>query len=173
MLSLLFHYMGFIEDELSEVKKLCEHVVPGTKLVSCVKTMVRAEIKRTDFKKVTVCIQFPNNYPTEPLLIELKSKTLSERLLQGLTNVCEQEIRKFLGKAQILPVIKFLRNFIDENPLSCCYDEINKVKKLLSEEDELKLKQKTSSIIFKIQNKNYYLNFRIIIPDNYPLSSIW
>lgn len=164
--------MGLIEDELTEVKKLCEHVVPGTKLVSCVKTMVRAEIKRTDFKKVIVCIQFPDNYPTESLLIELKSKTLSDKLLQGLTNVCEQEIKKSLGKPQVLVAIKFLRNFIDENPLSCCYDEINKLKQSLNEDDELKLRQKTSSIVFKINNKNYYLNFRVTIPDNYPLSSI-
>lgn len=164
--------MGLIEDELAEVKKLCEHVVPGTKLVSCVKTMVRAEIKRTDFKKVIICIQFPTNYPTEPLLIELKSKTLSDKLLQGLTNVCEQEIKKSLGKPQVLLAIKFLRNFIDENPLSCCYDEINELKKLLNDSDVLKLKQKASSIVFKINNKNYYLNFRVVVPDYYPLNCI-
>lgn len=164
--------MGLIEDELAEVKKLCEHVVPGTKLISCVKTMVRAEIKRTDFKKVIICIQFPANYPTEPLLIELKSKTLSDKLLQGLTNVCEQEIKKSLGKPQVLLVIKFLRNFIDENPLSCCYDEISELKKFLNDEDILKLKQKTSSIVFKINNQKYYLNFRVVIPDYYPLSCI-
>lgn len=164
--------MGLIEDELAEVEKLCEHVVPGTKLVSCVKTMVRAEIKRTDFKKVIVCIQFPENYPAAVLLIELKSKTLSGKLLQGLTNVCETEIKKSLGKPQVLLTIKFLRNFIDENPLSCCYDEISQLKHSLNEQDELRLKQKTSSIVFIINNKNYYLNLRAFIPDNYPLSCI-
>lgn len=164
--------MGLIEDELAEVKKLCEHVVPGTKLVSCVKTMVRAEIKRTDFKKIIICIQFPENYPTIPILIELKSKTLSDKLLQGLTNVCEQEVKKSLGKPQVLLAIKFISNFIDENPLSCCYDEISKLKKCLSQDDELKLKQKTSSIIFKITQKSYYLNFKVLIPDNYPLTCI-
>lgn len=164
--------MGLIEDELSEVKKLCEHVVPGTKLVSCVKTMVRVEIKRTDFKKIVICMQFPENYPAKLLLIELKSKTLSEKLLQGLTNVCEQEIKKSLGKPQILLVIKFIRHFIDENPLSCCYDEISALKNSFNEEDDLKLKQKTSSILFKINNKKYYLKFRVIIPDNYPINVI-
>ncbi|KAJ8971560.1 hypothetical protein NQ314_000647 [Rhamnusium bicolor] len=164
--------MGFIEDELSEVKKLCEHVVPGTRLVSCVKTMVRAEMKRTEFKRLVVCIQFPENYPRTPLLIELKSKTLSDKLLQGLTNVCEQEIKKSLGKPQVLNTIKFLRNFIDENPLSCCYDEITLLKKTLSGEDELKLKQKSSSLILKVFNAKYYLNCRILVPDNYPLTAV-
>lgn len=164
--------MGFIEDELNEVKRLCENVVPGTKLVSCVRSMVRAEIKRTDFKKIVICMQFTENYPHSPLLLELKSKTLSEKLLQGLSNVCEAEAKKYLGKGQILNVIKFLRNFIDENPLSCCYDEINVLKKSLNEKDEFKLKQKSSSIILKVNNNQYYLNCKIGIPDNYPLTSV-
>lgn len=75
--------MGFIEDELSEVRKLCEGVVNGSKLVSCVQTMVRVEIKRTIYKCLVVCIQFPSDYPAAPLLIELKSKYLSEKLLFG------------------------------------------------------------------------------------------
>jgi hypothetical protein len=115
-----------------------------------------------------VCIQFTDTYPNTPLLVELKSKTLSEKLLQGLTNVCEREAKKYLGKAQVLNVIKFLRNFVDENPLCCCYDEINYLKKALSECDELKLKQKSSSIAVKVLNKSYYLSCRVVVPDDYP-----
>ncbi|KAG5897023.1 hypothetical protein JTB14_021746 [Gonioctena quinquepunctata] len=164
--------MGLIDDELSEVRKLCENVVPGSKLVSCVQTMVRTEIKKTDFKKLIVCIQFPENYPKSLLLLELKSKTLSEKLLQRLTNVCEEEIKKYLGKPQVLPTLKFLQNFIEENPLSCCYDEIADIKKSLSGQDEFKLKQKSSSIVLKVFNSKYYVNCRIVVPDNYPLSAI-
>ncbi|CAH1159441.1 unnamed protein product [Phaedon cochleariae] len=164
--------MGLIEDELAEVRKLCEHVVPGTRLVSCVKTMVRVEIKKTEFKKIVLCSQFSKDYPKTPLLIELKSKTLSEKLLQGLTNVCEQEIKKYLGKPQVLNTIKFLRYFLDENPLSCCYDEINCLKKSLSGDDELKLKQKTSSIVLRVYNLKYYLNCRVVVPEQYPTNAI-
>lgn len=89
--------MGIIEDELLEVKKLCEHIVPNTKLISCVPTMVRAEIKKTNFKTIVICAQFPQDYPHSPLLIELKSKTLSDKLLLALTNVCEQELKTKLG----------------------------------------------------------------------------
>ncbi|CAG9762764.1 unnamed protein product [Ceutorhynchus assimilis] len=164
--------MGFVEDELYEVKKLCEHVVPGSKLVSCVPTMVRAEIKRTAFKTLVFCAQFPEEYPKAPLLIELKSKTLSEKLLLSLTNVCEQEVKNLLGKAQVLHVIKFLRKFIDENSLVCCYDEINRVRKALGPQDELKLKQKSSAIALKVYNGEYYLTGKIFVPDDYPLSVI-
>jgi hypothetical protein len=44
---------------------------------------------------------FPENYPQVPIVIELKSKALSERLLYGLSNVCEQEARKFIGQRQV------------------------------------------------------------------------
>lgn len=89
--------MGFVEDELTEVKRLCEHVVAGSKLISCVPTMVRVEIRKTDFKTLSLCLQFPCDYPKVPLLLELKSKTLSEKLLLNLTSVCEQEIKSILG----------------------------------------------------------------------------
>lgn len=36
--------MGFIDDELQEVSKICENVVRGSRLVSCVPSMVRVEI---------------------------------------------------------------------------------------------------------------------------------
>lgn len=165
--------MGLIEDELSEVKKLCEHIIPGSRLVSCVKTMVRIEIKRTEHKTLVACIQFPQTYPREPLLIELKSKTLSEKLLQKLTSVAEEEAKKYLGKAQILKVFIFLRKFIDENPLICCYDEITELKNILNgNNDELKLKQKISTIVLKIVNDRYYLDGKVLVPDSYPIQAI-
>lgn len=40
--------MGFIDDELQEVSKLCQHVITGSKLVSCVQNMVRVEIRLVD-----------------------------------------------------------------------------------------------------------------------------
>lgn len=161
--------MGLIEDELDEVKKLCERVIAGTKLVSCVRTMVRAEIKKTEFKKIIICIQFSENYPREPLLLELKSKTLSEKLLYGLTEKCEEEAKKHLGKPQIMKVLTFLKDFIEQNSLCCCYDEINVLKRSLNlERDEIKLKQKSSLIILKVYNANYFLNVKICVGGNYP-----
>lgn len=58
--------------------------------------------RKTTFKKIVVCIQFPQDYPLSPLLIELKSKTLSTKLLDGLTKVCEKECKGLLNKAQVL-----------------------------------------------------------------------
>ncbi|XP_071453010.1 uncharacterized protein [Hetaerina americana] len=165
--------MGLIAEELDEVKKLCEHVVQGSKLVSCVPTMVRVEIRRTSYKHLVVCIQFPADYPKSCIIIELKSKILSPKLLDGLTSICESEAKKLLGKPQVLPILKFVRNFIDENPLSCCYDEIASIrKKLITEADEFKLKQKNSTISIKVCQESYFLKAKILVPDEYPEQTV-
>ena len=67
--------------------------------------------RRTSTKTLVVCIQFPPDYPSDILLIELKSKTLSEQLLEKLTSVCEQELKKGIGKPQVcLITMSFLYN---------------------------------------------------------------
>ncbi|XP_034247217.1 uncharacterized protein LOC117648671 [Thrips palmi] len=168
--------MGVIDDELQDVSKLCERTIPGCRLISCVESLVRVEISRTNTKKIVVCIQFPPKYPQEILLIELKSRTLSEHLLEKLTSVCEQDLKKRVGKLQILHLLKFIRSFIDENPLSCCYDEISTIKqKVLDpkvEGDELRLKQKSSSLILKVCQGNYFLKTNVIVPEDYPEKAV-
>lgn len=165
--------MGFIEDELSEVKRLCENVVPGSKLVSCVRSMVRVQISKTDYKTIVLCMQFPEDYPKALLLMEVKSKTLSESVLCAILELLEQHLKQFIGKAQILNAIKFLHNFIESSPVSvCCYNEIKELKKKLSEDDELKVKEKSSSLTLKVSNSGYYWKSKITIPDNYPQQAI-
>lgn len=165
--------MGFIDDELLEVKRLCENVVEGSKLVSCVQIMVRVHIEFTETKRLVVCLQFPENYPNDNILIELKSKTLSEALLDKLTKLSEEESKKILGKPQILHVLRRLQVFLKENPLCSCYDEIFNIKKLLNiPVDKLKLKQKNSSLVLVARNDQYYYKGTICVPDNYPENSV-
>ena len=73
---------------------------------------------------------------------------------------------------QVLTILKFIRNFIDENPLSCCYNEIATIKKDLSDSDELKLKQKTSSLNLKVSQGSYFFRAKIRVPEEYPENSV-
>lgn len=112
-----------------------------------------------------------------------------------LTEICENRCKNLSGKAQvkrinlfiflftkkwvnnlfiffqILPALKFLQNFIDENPLICCYDEINCLRKLLQDCDSLKLKQKLSTIILEIHREAYFFKTKIYVPDDYPTTA--
>ena len=61
--------------------------------------------RRTKFKNVIVLLQFPDNYPSAAILLELKSKTLPPSLLSKLTELFDQEIKKFLEKKQVILIL--------------------------------------------------------------------
>lgn len=50
---------------------------------------------------MVVCIQFPAGYPECRLLLELKSKTIPDKLMEKLVAVCDQEADRHLGKKQV------------------------------------------------------------------------
>eukprot|EP00088_Acartia_fossae_P041648 TRINITY_DN43565_c0_g1_i1.p1 TRINITY_DN43565_c0_g1~~TRINITY_DN43565_c0_g1_i1.p1 ORF type:complete len:331 (-),score=38.57 TRINITY_DN43565_c0_g1_i1:165-1157(-) len=160
--------MPLIDDELDELKRCCENQIPDSKVVAAVPAMVRVEITKTTFKKIVCCLMFPNDYPNKHILIELKSKTLSDKLLSGLTKVCEDEAKKYLGRPQILKVLKLVAKFIEDNPLCSCSEEISTLRSMLGSEDTLKLSQKTSTINLTITKNKYLLKTKITIPENYP-----
>ena len=63
-----------------------------------------------------------------------------------------------------------MKNFIVDNPLCVCSEEISNIKKkILSEYDDIRLKQKTSQVVIKLKQDGYHLNARLTVPDNYPL----
>ncbi|ELU12713.1 hypothetical protein CAPTEDRAFT_129847 [Capitella teleta] len=159
---------AIISKELAAVKVKFSQI-EGAELISCVQVMVQIRIARTERKNIVACFQFPEGYPRTPILLELKSKHLSYKLLDGLTRVCEEEAKKMIGQQQILHIAKFIRKFIDDNPLCICSDEISNLKKLLKTGDEIKLKQKTSQVILKLREGQYYMNVKLTVPDNYPL----
>ena len=160
--------MGLIDDELKEIRAVCETQIPNSKVVAAVRDLVRIELEKTECKKLACCFIFPDNYPHNPILFELKSRTLSLKLLDGLTKVTEQECKKILGKPQILFATKFILKFIEDNPLCCCSEEISKVKSLLGPDDVIKLSQKNSSVTLTISKEKYFVKCKLVIPDNYP-----
>lgn len=57
-------------------------------------------IRHSISKQLTVCLRFPDNYPDHHVLVELKSKTLCDKVLHGLTTIAEQQAKDFLGTSQ-------------------------------------------------------------------------
>ena len=74
---------------------------------------------------------------------------------------------------QIIPLTQFLRKFIDDNPLCVCHEEISAIKRIFAaESDDVKLKQKTSQVVLKIRENEYFMHVRLTVPDDYPRSQI-
>ena len=70
-----------------------------------IRALTCLSIRRTKFKNVIVLLQFPEQYPYNGILVELKSKTLPPRLLSKMMELCDQEAKKFLGKPQVSGVV--------------------------------------------------------------------
>ncbi|KAF6036413.1 hypothetical protein EB796_005278 [Bugula neritina] len=164
---------SFLLAELKDLKTRCEKVVAGSTLVACVPQVVQVKISRTEFKELTAHFQFPADYPSSPLTIELKSKPLDFKLLQGLEKVCTDEVKKYVTKQQVMPMLLFIRKFIDDNPLCVCRGEVAHIQKnLLEPGDALKLKQKTSQISLTICGGQYFIKMLFTVPDLYPLEKL-
>ena len=103
-----------------------------------------------------MCAQFPDGYPNEILLLELKSKSILDKLIDGLVRVCEQELDKHKGEQQLLVLVKFVNEFIVSNPFMVCSDELSFIKKDLTREgDEVKIKKKSGTIQYKAFQGRY------------------
>lgn len=162
----------FLEAELAEAKDVIP-TIEGCILVACVPAQVRVSYRKTDQKQLNIILQFPAKYPDDTIVTELTSKTLSDKLLTGLIKMCDEEAKKKLGQKQILHTVNFVRNFVIENPLCVCSEEIASMKKdLLEDCDRLKLKQDTSQILLKIVQEQYVMNLTVTVPDLYPTDQV-
>lgn len=57
--------------------------------------------RKTSHKDIAMCLQFPKDYPQSPLILEIKSKTIPEKFLEGFVRVCDQELKRHVGKKQV------------------------------------------------------------------------
>ncbi|XP_033113874.1 uncharacterized protein LOC117114335 [Anneissia japonica] len=161
--------MSFVKEELDELSKKCTSEVDSSELITCHQASVRVKLRKTKFKNLVVCLQFGDDYPSSPIIIELKSKTISEKLLHGICNIADAEAKKYLGTRQVLPVLKFIRQFLEDNAFAVCSDELSFIKKeLITPEDEIKVKQKSGVLTTNINQKNYFMKLKFTIPNNYP-----
>lgn len=162
-----------IKQELEDLKKRVKLLIPIADVVACYQANVQIKIVKTPYKQLLCQFQFPSNYPDAPILLELKSKTFSPKVLAAMSQLADAESKKILGKPQIITLTKLLSNFICDNPLLVCSEEISQIKKkLVKEEDEFKVKQKTGVINYMIKAKKYFFHLKLTVPVGYPAESL-
>ncbi|EDS37774.1 conserved hypothetical protein [Culex quinquefasciatus] len=165
--------MGLIEDEVLEVSRLCCNVILGSKLITCMSSLIRVDLYQTESRQLTACIRFPSEYPRNKLLVEFKSKTMSLTFLERFTKICDEKGAGFVGKPQVMSMLKFVDGYLRENPLCIVTQEIFGVKKLLEGTGgELKLRQKSSSVSLMARGGPYYFGAKFHVPEEYPVQRI-
>lgn len=75
--------------------------------------------------------------------------------------------------------MKFIDNYLRENPLCIAYDEIFAIKQLLRRKNdsgaaggEFKCLQKTSSVLLIVNERDFYYKAKVHVPTEYPAKSI-
>jgi hypothetical protein len=109
-----------LEEELRELPRRLGAVLDA-ELITCHHSMVQIKVRlvqeaawreetgcilnissrKSAHKQITACMQFPAGYPDCRVLLELKSKTIPDKLLEKLVSVCDQEADKCLRKKQV------------------------------------------------------------------------
>ena len=58
--------------------------------------------RRTEKKQLTACFMFPEEgYPRLPIILELKSKVMPDKLLNGLSKLCDEQCKSLTGQQQV------------------------------------------------------------------------
>ncbi|XP_058463986.1 uncharacterized protein LOC131438171 [Malaya genurostris] len=165
--------MGLIDDEVNEVSRLCCNVIPNSKLITCMNSLIRVDINQTNTRQLTVCIRFPIEYPKNKLLLEFKSRSLPTIFLDRFTKLCDEKITEFVGKPQVISVLKFVDTYLRENPLCIVTEEIFNIKRTLDENcGELKIRQKSSSLFLTARGGPFHFSAKFYIADQYPVERI-
>ena len=75
--------------------------------------------------------------------------------------------------SQVLDILIFIRKFLDENPFTVCSEELAFIKKeLITDEDEIKTKQKAGVVSLHINVQGYFVKLKCRIPNEYPEQQI-
>ena len=57
--------------------------------------------RKTEHKQLRLLIMFPEEYPQKCLMIEVKSKSLPERVMKLIESITEKEAKKLQGQYQV------------------------------------------------------------------------
>jgi len=165
--------MEFINKEVADIKDRLSRFVLCSEIVSCNRQLVQIKIVKTPHRQLLCQFQFPEKYPDIPILIELKSKVFPVKVIKLLNDRCDEEAKKLVGRAQVISLVKFTSKFLDDNPLMVCSEEVTFIKKSLADgQDDLKIRQKSGVLRYKIVKDRYYLDVKITVPEFYPAECV-
>jgi len=86
--------MSFLDEELAKIRKELEDSVEGLEILSTSQHSVQVKIWKTEYKQLRLLIMFPEEYPDKCLMVEVKSKSLPERVMKLIENIAEKEAKK-------------------------------------------------------------------------------
>ncbi|XP_065072274.1 uncharacterized protein LOC135696715 [Rhopilema esculentum] len=165
--------MDFIGKEIEDIKGRLKNMVDCAAIIGCNRQLIQIKLVKTPHRQLLCQFQFPENYPDNPIIIELKSNLFEVKVLCLLSERCDVEAKKLVGRAQVISMTKFISKFLDDNPLMVCSEEVSYIKKsLVDSQDDLKIKQKSGVLRYKICQDRYFLDVKVTVPEFYPTDCV-
>ena len=81
--------------------KLQEFIVCSMRYIPYMLICFFCYFRKTRERELTACIQFPQDYPNSTLLVEIKSKFLTPALVKSINQICDQELKNYIGRKQV------------------------------------------------------------------------
>ena len=182
----------------AELKRFAA-AVPEEELTTCTGRFVRVDFFRTLHKRLSLCIQFPTDYPLkEPLTVELKSpgatalavalvgklNTLVDRRLDEHFRQKEEELERLRAEGkdvdgeanphavgQLLMITDFARSLVDNNRFLPCYDEVRAVRNMFAPED-IKCNERKGTLKMTMRQGMYFCHVTVTVPEEYPVKGV-
>lgn len=164
--------MGFSSEELQQIKDLEFLSDGGSEILFISSEYVQVLLESTYVRKLTLRIQYKDNYPTEPPLIEIKSNTLLDEVLVKLEKAAIENTKQQKTDKIVKTIIEFFYKTLETNKLLYLKEELDKINKLLKSSDTIKLNYKNGTVIISQSEGNYNAKFKIIVPNSYPLEPV-
>jgi hypothetical protein len=173
---LLCPNMSVIADELATLKQELtgDGASSRVRLDSAFAQLVRVTIV-TPLHPLSAAFHPPDQYPEEPLGVDLSSTTLDAELVAKLVTGVEKEVgqAQYKGKPQVLVAVRWLERFCTANRLLSCFAEVKKLKQLLPDPSQtLKLSEKSGRITASLTQGSYAVQVQLTIPADSPTLAV-
>jgi hypothetical protein len=95
-------------------------------IITLTKEFITVIIIRTVYAKIQLRIQYTENYPNSPPIVELSS-TLPTPLLRSKEKECIEKAKEHLGQPQVSYIFDIMNDFIQNNLFVPCWKEMKQV----------------------------------------------
>lgn len=153
-----------IQEDLSFVRSC----IPPAAIVADNTDFITVVIIRTAYARVQLRVQFPENYPNVPPIVEISSPTLPMPLLRNKEKECIDKAIENAGKPQFTIVYDQLHKFIHSNLFIPCWKEMKQISTLVEGKGQIGCDEKEGVISIRVGTGNYRQSMRLKVPYNYP-----
>eukprot|EP01128_Nolandella_sp_AFSM9_P007091 TRINITY_DN378_c2_g1_i1.p1 TRINITY_DN378_c2_g1~~TRINITY_DN378_c2_g1_i1.p1 ORF type:complete len:403 (+),score=87.87 TRINITY_DN378_c2_g1_i1:201-1409(+) len=159
---------SFPLEEVEEVKAL----LPSPFISVVEPDVVDVHFAYSSQRKLRVAIQAPSDYPNSSLFIDLYSRSLSDNFLKKLKDLMKAKVKETIGGKQLLVVVHMVFIMMRDNILVAVSDEVQLIRDILSERDELKTLNKKGIVKLSLCDGKYFLKASAKVPSDYPLNAV-